>query len=77
MARRKLYSAVDPCGRIELFLSSNGASRVKRNSASVFTTYSLPKDTFVTRLREDVHQRGLESARESLRTRRASKSSDE
>ena len=45
-------------------------SRRSGRSGSVFTTYRLPSDTTVVRARDDVHERGLEAARESLRTRR-------
>lgn len=48
---------------------SQGDKRRPGEPASVFRTYRLPKDTTVVRLREDVHERGLEAARESLRTR--------
>jgi hypothetical protein len=46
-------------------------SRPSGQSSSVFTTYRLPRDTTVVRVRRDVQERGLEAARESLRTRRS------
>ncbi len=55
-----------PAGRFTVESDSPGSGQ----SGSVFTYYRLPKDTTVVRLRGDVHERGLNAARESLRLRR-------